>query len=83
MKTSPWKGQKRGQPSWRGPTSAARFGPAPFHLATLALLSIVLLALAASAAGQGSVMVVALDGAITPASDEIVREAIADRKSVV
>ena len=63
--------------SWR-PEPAAHLGPLPFHLALLALLSIGLLALAGSAAGQGCVMVVALDGAITPASDDIVREAIAE-----
>ena len=78
MNASPSKGRKVVRPSsWR-PEPAARFGPLPFHLALLALLSIGLLALAGSAAGQGCVMVVALDGAITPASDDIVREAIAE-----
>ena len=78
MNASPSKGRKVVRPSsWR-PEPAARFGPLPFHLALLALLSIGLLALAGAAAGQGCVMVVALDGAITPASDDIVREAIAE-----
>ena len=78
MNTSPSKGRKVGRPSsWR-PEPAAHLGPLPFHLALLALLSIGLLALAGAAAGQGCVMVVALDGAITPASDDIVREAIAE-----
>jgi membrane-bound serine protease (ClpP class) len=78
MNTSPSKGRKVVRPSsWR-PEPAAHLGPLPFHLALLALLSIGLLALAGSAAGQGCVMVVALDGAITPASDDIVREAIAE-----
>jgi len=45
--------------------------PALFMAALLLLFS-----LSAAALGQGSVMVVALDGAITPASDEIVAEAI-------
>jgi membrane-bound serine protease (ClpP class) len=44
----------------------------------LLLVSIAILCLAAPAFGQGCVMVVALDDAITPASDDIVGEAIAE-----
>ncbi|HOO53972.1 MAG TPA: nodulation protein NfeD [Methanothrix sp.] len=47
-------------------------------LPVLLLVSIAILYLAGPALGEGCVMVVALDDAITPASDEIVGEAIAE-----
>lgn len=81
MKNSRLKGRKEARPPFRSPESAARLVPPPFDRAFLALLCLGLLALAGSAAGQGCVMVVALDGAITPASDDIVGEAIAEAEA--
>ena len=63
---------------------SALFGPllplSPL-LPFLLLVSIAILCLAAPAFGQGCVMVVALDDAITPASDDIVFEAIVEAEA--
>jgi len=73
MRSSTSKGSGGGyrpgvRPSRRPSPQASTFLPALFLL--------YLLCLAAPAIGQGCVMVVALDDAITPASDDIVLEAI-------
>jgi membrane-bound serine protease (ClpP class) len=63
---------------------SALFGPLlPLRplLPFLLLVSIALLCLAGPALGEGCVMVVSLDDAITPASDDIVGEAIAEAEA--
>jgi len=64
--------RRDGRPSRPAPGVLKAHPPIP----ALFMAAILLLSLSAAALGQGSVMVVALDGAITPASDEIVAEAI-------
>jgi len=56
-------------------SASALSGPA---LSFIVLATVAILCLAAPAFGEASVMVVALDDAITPASDDIVSEAIAE-----